>query len=102
MERKDRFVVGLFFQLTVAVLALLSGANLLDRETLAQVPTPATANPNILPQPMNWTAEQDHQNMMDQLGIKALRPGPSGNENAPNHANYDEAKANPFPNLPAP
>ena len=51
---------------------------------------------------MNWTAEQDHQNMMDQLGIKALRPGPSGNENAPNHANYDESKANPFPNLPDP
>ncbi len=52
------------------------------------------------PAPMNWTAEQDHQNMMDQLGIKVLRPGPSGNETAPNHANYDESKANPFPNLP--
>src|SRR6202142_593665 len=48
----------------------------------------------------NWTAAEDHQNMMDQLGIKALRPGPSGNESAPNHANYDEAAANPFPNLP--
>src|SRR5580700_1043470 len=50
--------------------------------------------------PANWTAAEDHQNMMDQLGIKALRPGPSGNENAPNHANYDESKANPFPDLP--
>src|SRR5215469_8611628 len=48
----------------------------------------------------NWTSQQDHQNMMDQLGIKALRPGPSGNESAPNHANYDEATANPYPNLP--
>jgi hypothetical protein len=48
----------------------------------------------------NWTAAEDHQNMMDQLGIKALRPGPSGTESAPNHANYDEATANPFPNLP--
>ena len=38
--------------------------------------------------------------MMDQLGIKALRPGPSGNETAPNHANYDESTANPYPNLP--
>lgn len=37
---------------------------------------------------------------MDQLGIKALRPGPSGKEDAPNQANYDESKANPFPNLP--
>ncbi len=38
--------------------------------------------------------------MMDQLGIKALRPGPSGNEKAPDHANYEESKANPFPDLP--
>jgi lysophospholipase L1-like esterase len=48
----------------------------------------------------DWTAEQDHQNMMDQLGIKALRPGPSGDEKLPNHANYDESKVNPFPDLP--
>lgn len=40
--------------------------------------------------------------MMDQLGIKALRPGPSGDEKAPNHANTDESKANPYPNLPDP
>lgn len=52
--------------------------------------------------PVTFTAEQDHQNMMDQLGIKALRPGPSGNEKAPNHANYDEGKANPFPDIPDP
>ena len=47
-----------------------------------------------------WTAADDHKNMMEQLGIKALRPGPSGNEAAPNHANYDEATANPYPDLP--
>ena len=54
------------------------------------------------PAPLNWTAEQDHQNMMGQLGITALRRGPSGQakEGEPNAANYDEAKANPFPNLP--
>jgi lysophospholipase L1-like esterase len=38
--------------------------------------------------------------MLEQLGIQALRPGPSGNENAPNHANYDESKANPHPDPP--
>ena len=38
--------------------------------------------------------------MMEQLGITKLRPGPSGNENAPNHANYDESQANPYPDLP--
>jgi hypothetical protein len=44
--------------------------------------------------------QEDHQDMMRQLGIKALRPGPSGTETAPNHANYDEATANPYPDLP--
>jgi hypothetical protein len=40
--------------------------------------------------------------MMVQLGITKLRPGPSGQPNATNSANYDQAKANPFPNLPDP
>jgi len=65
--------------------------------TRAQNPALSTSPPSVA-----FTAEQDHQNMMDQLGIKALRPGPSGNEKLPNHANYDEAKANPFPDIPDP
>ena len=50
--------------------------------------------------PVTFTTEQDHQNMMDQLGIKHLRPGPSGDEKAPDHANYDDTKANPYPDWP--
>ena len=52
------------------------------------------------PNPNAAATAADHQNMMEQLGITKLRPGPSGNESAPNHANYDEALANPYPNLP--
>ena len=52
------------------------------------------------PLPVTFTADQDHQNMMDQLGIKVLRPGPSGDEESPNHANYDVARANIYPDLP--
>src|SRR6476661_10653243 len=48
----------------------------------------------------NWTTAQDHKQMMQQLGIARLRPGPSGRTGATNSANYDPAKANPFPNLP--
>jgi hypothetical protein len=52
---------------------------------------------------MNWTAEQDHQNMMDQLGIKSLRRGADGmNRQSPYYQNVDESKANPYPNLPDP
>jgi hypothetical protein len=49
------------------------------------------------------TAQQDRQQMMDQLHITALRPGVDGNHpQAPNAANYDESKANPYPKLPDP
>jgi hypothetical protein len=56
--------------------------------------------PESYPPPLCLTAEQDHQNMMDQLGITELRPGRNSNASAPNPANYDESKANPYPNLP--
>ncbi len=47
--------------------------------------------------------QADHQLMLKQLGIKALRPGVNGNDSkASNAANYDEAKANPHPTLPDP
>ncbi len=82
-------------------LCLLMAAALVLTANLAAQESAPTSTTN-LPQPMNWTAEQDHQNMMDQLGILALRPGPSGNESAPNHANYAESQANPFPDLPDP
>ena len=50
--------------------------------------------------PVTFTTQQDHDNMKQQLRIKKLRSGPSGNESAPNHANYDERIANPCPQLP--
>ena len=47
--------------------------------------------------------ERDHQQMMEQLHIKELRRGRDGNnKDSPYYANYDESKANPFPNLPDP
>jgi hypothetical protein len=64
----------------------------------ATAPAAGPAGPP--PNPNAAATAADHKNMMEQLGIKALRPGPSGNESAPNHANYDETTANPYPNLP--
>jgi hypothetical protein len=47
-----------------------------------------------------WTTAEDHQDMLRQLGITQLRPGRNANEGQPNAANYDEALANPYPDLP--
>src|SRR5580704_767494 len=62
--------------------------------------TQAQSEPAKTGAPQDWTAQQDHKNMMEQLGITVLRPGPSGQAGKTNSANYDEAKANPFPDLP--
>src|SRR6202167_4982734 len=85
--------VHLFLRSFVVSLSCLTAAAALGQNSVAA---------SLVPPPVTFTADQDHQNMMDQLGIKALRPGPSGNEKAPNHANYDETKANPFSELPDP
>ena len=51
----------------------------------------------------NAATAQDHQRMMDLLHITSLRRGRDGsNPQSPYYANYDESKANPFPNLPDP
>src|SRR5690349_5357505 len=49
------------------------------------------------------TTQEDHKRTMDLLGIKELRRGADGrNADAPNAANYDEAKATPYTSLPDP
>ena len=47
-------------------------------------------------------SNEDHADMMAQLGIIALRPGANGSSapGTPNPANYDPAKANPYPDYP--
>jgi hypothetical protein len=79
--------------LMIAAVALAGSA------ARAQNPAAAAAA-STSPPPVNFTDEQAHAYMMKKLGIEALRPGPSGNPKDPNHANYDEAKANPYPDLP--
>lgn len=50
---------------------------------------------------INQLSQQDHRLMMDRLGIENLRPGPSGNPEAPNAANADESKVS-YPPVPNP
>src|ERR1035441_2967600 len=80
-----RFLVLASARLLVAAMAILLSFSLPGQQTAQPAPAANAANP---PASMSWTAAQDHQNMMDQLGIKALRPGPSGDETRPDHANY--------------
>ncbi len=61
------------------------------------------APPGKFPPLAQLTAQEDHRRTMDLLGITSLRQGANGsNPQAPNYANYDESKANPYPVLPDP
>jgi hypothetical protein len=52
---------------------------------------------------MNKVTQADYNQMLGQLKITSVRQGANGNDpKAPNAANYDEAKANPYPDLPDP
>ncbi len=55
------------------------------------------------PNPTQIASAEDRQKMLDLLHITAVRNGANGNNpEAPNYANYDESKANPYPSLPDP
>jgi hypothetical protein len=55
------------------------------------------------PPPVQLTAQQDHDRLVELLHSPPLRHGADGSHpEAPNYANYDESKANPYPNLPNP
>jgi len=65
------------------------------------------AAPQTPPSPEMQRIQQesaaDRQKMMDLLHITSLRQGANGRDpSAPNAANYDESKANPYPDLPDP
>ena len=79
-----------FLSLLVAVLLLGVAA-----------PPSAAQVPDTLPAPVVMSAEEDHRRTMALLRITSLRPGPSGDPEAPNAANADEAEV-PEYDLPDP
>ena len=80
---------------------LLSGFVLVPLASLAfQDAKPAGG---ALPAPVKLSPQDDHQRLMDVLHITEVRRGRDGNnKDSPYYANYDEAKANPYPDLPDP
>ncbi|MDQ3009979.1 MAG: hypothetical protein M3X11_04670 [Acidobacteriota bacterium] len=78
---------------------LLTGAALFAQQPQRQL----TPEQQAQLQAQQAAAREDHQRMLRLLGIKELRPGANGsNPQAPNYANYDEAKVKPYSALPDP
>ena len=94
----------------IALTSLTSGASRGQSAPAAPATAARPATPAAFPgwpspeerKRLDQLARVDQADMMAQLGIKALRPGPSGST-APgtvNPANYDPEKANPYPDYP--
>ena len=66
---------SIVWSLLIVALSLSSRTSLLAQTAATEVATDSTTKPQIV----TFTTRQDHQNMMKQLGITKLRPGPSGN-----------------------
>ncbi|HEY8548345.1 MAG TPA: hypothetical protein VIL35_00200 [Vicinamibacterales bacterium] len=84
--------------MALLMLAMAVGALGVSAQQQEQRPAPPPPNPQL--EAIRKASAEDHRHMMEQLGIRALRPGRNADASAPNAANYDEALANPFPKLP--
>jgi hypothetical protein len=94
MKRSKRARSFLCSILTIPVFHLVIASVSVSAASMPDAGAPNTST--------NWTTQQDHRNMMEQLGIKRLRPGRSPQTGTTNAANYDPAQANPYPDLPDP
>ncbi len=94
MNRRTPRPTGSYFNLSAVTLIIqlaISGATF-------SFPQSAPAQQR----PVELTAEQDHQRIMDLLHITSLRSGKDANPASPNAANLDESKANTYSGLPDP
>ncbi len=84
-----------------SVAVILSALSVVPFAGVTQTIPPQNAG--TLPPPVAMTTQEDHQRVMNLLNTTSLRRGADGrNPDAPNAANYDESKANPYPRLPDP
>src|SRR6266446_7872516 len=80
--------------LVAAVVAALAMASVVPLRRAADAAVAAAqSSSGSFPPQVKFTGDGDHQNMMDQLGIKSLRRGADPNS----QATFDEATANKYP-----
>ena len=89
-----------------AMVSTASALTLAAQAPYAATP-PATTPPPPRPAdppPVHLSRTQDRERLLALLGLKDsnMRPPPASDPKAPNATNYDESKANLYPNLPDP
>jgi hypothetical protein len=100
------------FKICISALLMIANPFARAADTNTNAPPAATNSASSPPGPVprggfggvnNAANEADHKRMMELLHIDSIRRGRDGNNSqSPFYANYDEAKANPYPQLPDP
>jgi hypothetical protein len=83
------------------LIANIASAQAIQKDSVKKIITPVVVQ-TPEQKAMADTRQADYDNMLTQLHITTMRPGRSGTKGKPNYANYDESKANIYPNLPDP
>jgi lysophospholipase L1-like esterase len=92
-----------FMRKSTCLILNLVALSLLGQRSSTAADAAAKPEARALAPPVEMTVQEDHRRMMELLEIKSLRPDANPNNlSAPNAANYDESKANPYPELPDP
>jgi len=95
----------------VVALAVLAGSNCIGAQVRAGAGSGANTGkqapanpPRFAPTPeqlaIQAASEKDHQRVMEELGIKELRPPVDNDIHSSHPVNYDESKANVYSNVP--
>lgn len=100
----------LFYFILSGSILIASGLHLAAQNAPAPAkPAPAPAKaapPAFQPTPemlaIQAASEKEHQRVMNELGIKELRPPVDSTQDSPHPVNYNESKANPYKTLPDP
>ena len=82
---------------TAALMLALSLGPLAQQPPAGQPGPPPAAPGGPPPNPNAAATAADHQNMMEQFGITRSARARAATRRRPNPANYDQAKANPYP-----
>src|SRR5262252_4936216 len=102
MKSRSILVISCVAAFVLAMAPFASRAIQNAQQPAQPVTMPAAGRGQPTPEQLaiQQASKEDHQQMMAQLHIASLRPGV--NARVLGAANYDEAKANPYPNLPDP
>src|SRR5262245_9283288 len=93
-----RNIESIAFKIVLLCAALAPVSVLAFQGAQPATPPPGRGQPTPEQLAIQKASQEDRQQMMDQLKIAALRPGVNARQLG--SANYDEAKANPYPELP--